>query len=884
MSSMRAYLRVQSVVNPAGITERPYFTLSFRGGEEGEDPGILSGGLSAEVWKKGKKIWEKETDLAALQRLPYTGPLESAARYTVRVLGKDVEKSCLLAEGFFVTGILDPSEWQAKWAKSTLPVFPAEKGLFTQPPATMFEKTFTLPEGVREAYLYLTCRGIYRTEINGARFERGEFAPGHSTYGKVLHYQTYDVTAFLKPGKNTLSVYVGDGWYCGVKTVPRIENFERRHAVFFQIEAVCGDGEKIRICSDGDVRCAYGPVIASDLYAGEKYDASVSFSDWRRAETEEGGTDILVASYDGNVEPSEEIPAADLFTTPAGETVLDFGKVLAGRLRISLPMRKGQTVRLWHTEVLDRDGNFFQSAEMPDGGIDQCDEYTAGEDGTALYEPLFTYHGFRYVRVEGAVDLRKEYFTAVAYSSQKKEEEGGVFSCSDERLNRLYANIMNSQRSNFFSIPTDCPQREKAGWTGDIGIYAKTSFYTADMTAFLGRWMRSVRADQGENGAVPIVVPYDGGYPSSDLLFGAMYNNPGVIGSSGWGDACLSVPYAVYRMTGNTAMIEENLGCMEKWCAYITDRCRLKASWTEFPDELEPYLWDAGYHQGDWLVPSVVREMTDPSDPIFGTLKQMDYTARYAAPIFGYYSFHLMTEMCRAVGREDLAEKYGETARQMRDAIALALFSEDGRMPTDKMGAYVLAIAFSLVPPRYEQAVRDRLVALLEENGGCLDTGFLSTPYLLDALTKIGRRDLAYAVLYSEKCPGWLYEVKRGATAIWESWENYEEDGQPKKISFNHYAFGCVYDWMVRNIIGLEAATPGYGKFRVVPKPDASLTHAQMRFGSVHGEISVSWEKMDGTMRLEVLVPPGTEAEIAVSADGAVMRAGPGRHVVSYGC
>lgn len=861
-------LTILSQKNPIGIDRKPCFSYILTSDQNN----TYQRGYSICVRVGDCVVWESEKETSQSTFIPYEGPMQSRTHYDVTITAKDNHGKKDTIRGFFETALLEKASWDAAWVRSALPVFPAEKGFGKQPPATMFRKKFHAKKKVSAARLYATCHGIYIPYLNGDRIGNTEFAPEHTTYEKILCYQTYDVTDLIRGGENTLSLYVGDGWYLGAKTTPRVKNYERRHAVLFQLEITWDDGTISTVCSDENVECAYGPVVASDLFAGEKYDANLDLTEWQPAEAADYGFDNLRAQHGPGVTFREEVPVHRMLRTPAGDLVLDFGKVLAGRVRMKVTAPKGTTVTLTHSEVLDQQGNFFQNTEMPDGGVEQMVQYISN-GVSEFYEPLFTYQGFRYVKVEGLADVNPKDFVARIYSSDG--ENTGAFHCSNEKLNALYRNIRNAQQSNMFSIPTDCPQREKAGWTGDIGIYARTALLNANVTPLLERWLLSVRADQGDNGAVPIVVPYDGGYPMSELFFGPMYEETGTIGSSGWGDACVLVPWAMYQVTGNAAVIRENLDVMEKWCAYILERCKLPGKDKSVPEELDRWLWNRGYHQGDWLVPSLAGQGGD--DPILGPLYQMDLTAQYAAPLYGYHTFCLVAKMLAAIQEYDKAAEYDAAAQNMKNAIQRALFAEDGTMPTDLMGAYVLAVAFDIVPQKHQEFVHHRLLQLLKEKNGCLDTGFLSTPFLLDALWKLGEKEEAYRLLYQENCPGWMYQLNRGATAIWESWNNYEPDGTPKRISFNHYAFGCVDEWISRKICGLEPTAPGFRTFRIEPQPDDRITGANREFVSPYGMIRVCWERKDGAFRIHCTVPCNTNATIVLPS-GKSYEAGSGQY------
>ena len=865
-------LKILSIHNPIGISEMPYFSYCLKSDRQN----VRQVEYEITVSVRGKTVWKDRKKDEQSTFIRYGGELKSKTQYDVSVTVTDNYGEQATQCGFFETAMLGAGEWKAKWVKSTLPITQAEKGFGKQPPATWFISKFTCGKKIKKARLYATCHGIYVPYLNGERFSEGEFAPEHSTYGKVLFYQTYDITDKLKKGENTFSMYVGDGWYLGVKTMPRVKNYERRHAVLFQLEIEYEDGSVLSVLSDENTECAYGKVVCSDLFSGERYDDNREIGDCRKAEFADYGYDNLVAQFDWLSVCTDELPVKEIITTPQGETLLDFGKVIAGRVRMRINEKNGAVVRLTHTEILDKDGSFFQNTDMPDGGVEQIDEFiSAGKP--IEYEPIFTYHGFRYVKIEGIKNPRKENFTARAYSSQK--ENVGSFSCSNELLNKLYANIRNSQNSNMISIPTDCPQREKAGWTGDIAIYAKTALLNEEVTPFLRRWLKSVRADQSKSGAVPQIVPYDGGYPMSEVFFGKMFDETDTFGVAGWSDCCVLVPWAIYEISGNREVLKENFDVMEKWCEYILKRAKMPRVGANIPPEYDEYLWNNGFQQGDWLVPSIAKNAVQYEDAMTGSLTfQTNFAYEYSVPMYGYRTFDIMQKIADILGDKEKSDYYGGVAEKMKTAIQKVYFDESGKLRTNYMGGYVLALAFDLAPD--EEQVKAQLIESLARNGGCLDTGFLSTPYLLDALNKIGRKDLAYSVLYQNKCPSWLYEVECGATSIWESWESFEEDGTPKKISFNHYAFGCVADWIFRNICGIVPTSAGFKTMRIVPIPDKTLTEAERTYSSVYGDISVRWKRANGTFTLDCEIPCNTTAEIVLPS-GKTETVGSGKYTFS---
>ena len=394
-------------------------------------------------------------------------------------------------------------------------------------------------------------------------------------------------------------------------------------------------------------------------------------------------------------------------------------------------------------------------------------------------------------------------------------------------------------------------------------VYAKTAMLNEDCTTLFTRWLDNMSCDQDKYGIVPMVVPCDGSYPATGKMINLMSGCKGKATSSGWGDAAVAVPYAMYRVTANTVILERQYDCMKKWCDYVITQARTrKPKHTQLPDEIENYLWDTGYHYGEWLIPSQNRNGMDMKN----LQKIMAASSCYTAPIFGWYSVATFAKIASILGKTSDAEQYQQTADKMKTAFQKGVIREDGTMPSELMGAYVLPIYFDLVPQEHQQTFADHLVKLIRDNNNCLDTGFLATPFLLDALCKIGRRDLAYALLWQDKCPSWLFEVNHGATTIWESWYGYDEKGAPGRLSFNHYAFGCVDDWIFRNVAGIDTDTPGYTHLIFAPKPDEKLTSAARTFETAQGTASCQWEIRDNgsTFSMDVTVPCNATATVCL--------------------
>ena len=550
---------------------------------------------------------------------------------------------------------------------------------------------------------------------------------------------------------------------------------------------------------------------------------------------------------------------------------MDFGQVVAGRARVTVDLPTGAAVTLEHFEAVDAKGNYFNNIDSAMGITEQKDVFIS--DGTPqTFEARFTFHGFRYLRVSGVENPIAAQFVAVVLSTEKTN--GGTFECSNADLNRLYQNTRWSQCANMLSIPTDCPQREKAGWTGDISLYAKTALLNEDVTPFLTQWLQSLCVDQRENGSIPFTVPDVSIYHYAGIQMGEQTGCGGPVCSAGWGDAAVTVPMAMYEVTGNTRILEKQYDSMKGWCDYVISRARIHAPNSTLPDEVEEHLWDTGFQFGEWLVPSLAGA---PQEQLFAT---MATTSAYTAPIFGWLVVHKMAQAAAVLGREEDAVRYQEEADKMKHAIRAALITADGVLRYERQGAYVLMLVFGLVPDVWVDKFGTKLAEIIHANGDRLDTGFLPTPYLLDALCIGGQRELAYTLLYQTESPSWLAQVKRGATTIWESWEMYQPDGTPKKESFNHYTYGTVDDWMFRTIGGVDQDDTGYRRLMIHPQPDKSLTWAKRSFETENGTVYVSWTREGGQFILTADIPCNTTARI-ILPDGTQHTVGSGHYTLN---
>lgn len=870
--------------NPVGIDERPYF--SWKLASEEED--VMQASYQVIIQnEEGETLWDTgvvQSDQSTY--VSYEGDtLVSSSIYSWIVQVTDQSGRLAQATATFETAQLDITKWKARWVKSVFPTGERAAHLGEQPRAVLFRKPFTLDREVKSARLYATCHGVYQLTVNGQRPDDREFAPECTVYRDYLSYQTYDVTALLRAGKNVIGMHVGDGWYHGFMTKAEDDTYDPQYAVLLQLEVTYADGKKDIIVSDTDMQIGLSPVICSDLFAGERYDANqmpygwnlpdYNAESWKMAEEADFGYRNLHAQYGEPVRPIQILPVKEILVSPKGEKIIDFGQVIAGRVRMHVHAPKDTEIVISHTEGLDSAGNYFDNNPTADQRIEFISD---GKE--QIYEPHFTFQGFRYILVTGIEEICAEDYQAVVLSSEKSNV--GTFECSDKNINRLYENTRWSQRANMLSIPTDCPQREKAGWTGDIQVFTKTALLNEDATSFLTRWLKNLALEQKENGSVPFVVPLAGAYIGMYKGYEEQFGTPEGVAPAGWGDAAVLVPWQMYQITGNTEILKSQYESMKKWCDFVLETAannRPKDS--NLPNEVEKYLWNTGHHYGEHLIPSYSRDGYGPQ-----TFEAIEVSTKYVAPIYEYYSLSSMAETAKLLRKKEDALYYKEMAEHVKQAIFEGVIDTEGNMPADLMGAYAMPIYYDLVPERWKEKFAAALVRKLEENHGCLDTGFLGMPTLQDALCKIGRVDLAYDVLFQEEAPSWLYEVKHGATTIWESWFALDKDGTPFcselgdfvfTMSLNHYAFGCVDDWIFRYVNGIDQTKPGYKEILIQPHIDARLQWAKRTFTSEYGDIVSEWEKKEGRFHLKVEIPCNTKATVMLP-DGTTYVRGSGKY------
>ena len=754
------------------------------------------------------------------------------------------------------TGLLDTTDWTADWIEPLVP-----EDTTRSMPAPLLRRAFTLRDDIASARLYITSHGVYEARINGERVGDLLLTPGWTSYNHRLQYQTYDVSRQLRAGSNALGVTLGDGWYRGYLAWGKQRNhYGKQLALLAQLEVTYRDGSTQRIVTDGDWQSSTGAIRSADIYNGIEYDARLeprgwdtgdyAARDWQGVRVVDYGKAHLVAPVGPPVQVTQILPAQEVLVTPQGDTVLDFGQNLVGRVAFTVTGPAGRTVTIDHAEVLDRDGNFYTDNLR---AARQQIVYTLAGGGPETFRPQFTFMGFRYVRVRG---WPTELATAamVAEVIHSAMEPTGTFSCSDSLINQLQRNIQWGQRGNFVDVPTDCPQRdERLGWTGDAQAFARTATFNYDVAGFFQKWLQDLAADQQPSGAVPHVIP--------QVL--AERDNA----SAGWADVATIGPWTMYLAYGDRRLLQEQYPSMRAWVDYI------EAVTTP------GYLWTTGWHFGDWLFFSVA---DDPGG-------SSAVTDRYlTAQSFAIYSADLLVKAAEVLEQPEDVRHYRALADNLREAYLREYVTPAGRLVSGTQAAYVLALQFDLLP----EELREQAAARLAENVnryGHLTTGFLGTPYLLDVLTQNGYPDLAYRLLERKEYPSWLYPVTRGATTIWERWDGIKADSSFQTVgmnSFNHYAYGAVGDWLYRTVAGLDTdeARPGYRHLHLRPRPGGTLTHAEATLETPYGLAASGWELSDDALTVRVRIPPNTTADLTlpdadtegIQLDGAALATGNG--------
>ena len=837
-------LQVEYLAEPLGLgNPRPRFYWNCEGGVKQTAYQIVCRRGGETVWDSGK------VGSSSMTHIRYEGkPLHSRDIVNWAVtLWDENGKVGEIAESRFELGLLNNSDWTAKWISGNYKPDPKRRY-----PADCLKKEFAAKGEIRKARLYATARGVYDVTINGTRIEDFILAPGATDYRKRIQVQTYDVTDYIKE-RNTLELRLGDGWYRGSVAAYGVTNvFGTQTSVLAQLEISYVDGRSETIVTDNTWAWSNdGPIRFADLKDGEVYNAAMqpNYSGKAMEVAAPKGAE-LCASDNASVTEHERFTP----TLLPGK-VLDFGQNLAGYLEFRVKGKKGQRLRILCAELYDeKAAKVIATAQetKPASGWTQpklikklVSNTVSGETvGTPLQEILFTcsgeedhyktsfaVFGFRYAQVIGNVEIDPADFTAIAVYSDL--EQTGDFSCSDERVNQLLKNTRWSMKGNFLDVPTDCPTRERLGWTGDAQVFFHTGAYLMNTAPFFRKWLRDMADGQYKNGPIPAVLPYNG--------VEMMYKATG--SSVGWADAIYLIPYRFYQRFGDRELLRESFPMMKKYADYLLKNLEKDGH------------YEKGVHLGEWLEPEEFR------DAVYGA------KARHPEECTAYLYLTMST-------MAEIASLLGESSADYLAAAARAkeVYPQYAELDTDRQAKLVRPLALGLLDGETKKAAQRRLVKAVENYNYRVGTGFLSTPFLLGELTKAGEIETAYKLLLNTEKPGWLYEVLQGATTVWETWEGYT--GRGDSGSLNHYSPGAVCQWLFDTCAGIRVGSENH--FVITPVPGGTLTHAEASHKSLYGEVKSRWEKTDNGVKFEIEIPANCTAEITLP-DGRTETVNAGR-------
>lgn len=837
-------LRIENLLNPLGVASTPplmsWVIASDQRNTMQTNYEIRVSSDAGSLVKNKHIIWS--SGLVASEAsvyVPYGGPVASNQKYywQVRIKDNHGRTSPWSEVASWQMGLLEKEDWKAVWISSGITAQDDQR------PSPYFRKQVTLKKGIKQATAYVTGLGLYEAFINGQRVGQDYLTPGWTAYDDRVQYQAYDVTTLLREGANALAARMGSGWYRGFIGFSNTRNFYgEKLALLMQIEVVYMDGKRESIITDGSWKCSTGNIIDSEIYHGETIDArmeptgwtTIGFNDqnWSGAQIHPTPGIMVINTYNEPIKKHETFRPKAIFKTPRGEQVIDFGQNLVGWVQVKVQGKPGDKITIGHAEVLDKDGNFYTENLRP---ARQLNTYILKGGGEEIFEPHFTFQGFRYIRVEGFPGtLTEDNFLAIALYSAM--ERTGNFVSSNPLINQLQHNIQWGQRGNFLDVPTDCPQRdERLGWTGDAQAFARTAAFNFGVRNFMSKWLKDLALDQNEDGRVPFVIPN---------VLGKMAG-----GSAGWADAATIIPWDMYQAYGDLRILEQQYPSMKKWVGFMQANSK---------DD----LWNTGFHFGDWLF---YRPFDDNDGRSAVTDKYLIAQCFYA------HSTHLLIKAAEVLKKPEDVIYYTELLAKVKSAFLREYMTSSGRLVSGTQTAYVLALHFDMLPENLRASAAERLVENIKSYGYHLTTGFLGTPYLTHVLSRYGYTDVAYRLLLQENYPSWLYPVKMGATTIWERWDGIKPDSTfqtPSMNSFNHYAYGAIGDWMYRVVAGVDTdpGRPGYKHIHINPQIQPGLDMARADLTTHYGLITARWRRNAGITVYNFTIPVNTRATITLPA------------------
>jgi len=854
-------LKIIHLHNPLGIDDRkPRFTWVCEGGQK-------QTAFHIKVWdENNQNVFDsgqvKKDDMACM----YDGaPLESRMRYTWVVEVWDEENKMTVSEpAWFEMGLLNKDDWHASWISGKHD----EKKV--RRPADYFHKSFLCEKKIKKARLYATALGIYEVRINQKKLHDFILAPGYTDYTKRVHYQTYDVTRHLQ-NQNELVFILGDGWFKGKLGFDGDQYvYGTNTKLLAQLEIIYEDDTKETISTNETFAWSDdGQIRYNDMKDGLVIDARKNPTFTKRAIPSSWNVSPTASNAPAIKEHETFVP--ELLISPSGKKILDFKQNIAGYVAFRVKGEKGKTIRLRMFEELD-DGEYsdasFQSP--PDRKHRTAQEICVILSGQVdEIHPNFTFMGFRYALIEGLEDVHPDDFQSIALYSDM--DFVGSFSCSDAYVNRFVENTIWSQKSNFLDIPMDCPQRERAGWTGDAQIFVKTGTYFADTAAFFRKWLKDVSDEQREDGQVQNINPVN----SFEQGMSTMLQ-----GSTGWADAAVIIPYTLWKTYRDKAFISDNLDLMLGWKRYIMNLAADKSMY-HLPEDspykkfyagylledspYKKYMVEAGIHWGEWMEPSDVGENEDVKTRL--SRPKTEVSTAYTA-----YSMRLLSEMLNEIGYRNEADECQRFSKGAREGYQY-YFVNDGDIPSDRQAELVRPLALDLLDPETAKRVAGRLNQTAIDRNYRVGTGFLSTAFILPVLSEYGYIKTAYKMLLNRKSPGWLAMVKQGATTVWETYEGFDEDNHPIPVSKNHYSLGAVCGFLFSHVAGIKIK--GTNHFQIEPIPSKLLEHAKATYDSPYGTVSSSWKIEDNKIYYRFIIPTNTKADICLP-NAKVRSIGPG--------
>ncbi len=856
-------LRCEYLVNPLGIDQtRPRLSWILESDRRGtyqsarrvqaaSTAALLAAG-KADLWDSGRIEDDRCTQIV------YEGvPLTSRQNCFWQAIIWDDQGKCAISEtAFWTLGLLKDTDWQAEWIAADPDYLNrsehAVKPTLTEPGTPpWFRKVFTVKDAVCKAVLYASARGLLELYLNGRRIGHDLFVPEWTDYDKRIQYRTYDVTGMVREGKNVLGAVLGDGWYSGyVGWQETRGRYGLKNSLLIQLEITGTDGSTQIVTSDPSWKCAAGPILSSDFMMGELYDARHQLLGWDQPDYDDQAWSAvlpavppkaqLAAQRSEPVQIIETIEPVSVHKSPSGTWIYDLGQNITGWVRLKVRGPAGTRITLRHGERLSPDGGLYTENLRRAKAVDV---YILCGQGEEIWQPRFTFHGFQYVELDGLSERPPDGVVAgcVIHSNMTRT---GRFDCSHPPVNRLWLNGLWSQKGNFLSVPTDCPQRdERLGWTGDAQVFSRTAAYNMDVAAFFTKWMTDIQEAQTPEGIFPDTAPRlreEENYAGLD----------GLCGAAGWADAGIIIPWTLWRVYEDTRIIERHYRAMVAWMDYLQ---------RTNPDGIRRH--ELGNNYGDWLcIPSDTTFRTQsPMKTLLATACWADNAAKLA-------------QMAKAIGQDRDAVRFQNVFEHVRMAFQKEFLLQDGQLSVNTQTAYLLALAFHLLPERAREPAFEYLIENIRNLNWHLSTGFIGIRYLNPVLTEMGRADAAWKLLLNEDYPSWLYPVLHGATTIWERWNGWtEKEGffDPQMNSFNHYSLGSVGEWLFRFAAGIELdpQVNGFKKFLLRPYPDGRLDYAGAEYRSLYGWIKSRWERKGNVLIYKITIPANTTASVYIPSN-----------------